>query len=44
MRMFSDTLVNWGSNGVFDPMAVYNTTGNVLGVPRTFKFTMGVRW
>jgi outer membrane receptor for ferrienterochelin and colicin len=22
----------------------YNTTGNIIGVPRTFKFTMGVRW
>ena len=43
-KNYTDTLVNWGSNGVFDPMAVYNTTGNVLGVPRTFKFTMGVRW
>jgi outer membrane receptor protein involved in Fe transport len=22
----------------------YNTTGNITGVPRTFKFSMGVRW
>ncbi|MER3547407.1 MAG: hypothetical protein C4338_07300, partial [Rhodanobacteraceae bacterium] len=22
----------------------YNKTGNIVGVPRTFKFTMGVRW
>jgi outer membrane receptor for ferrienterochelin and colicin len=22
----------------------YNPTGNITGVPRTFKFTMGVRW
>ncbi|MEO6968244.1 MAG: TonB-dependent receptor [Rhodanobacteraceae bacterium] len=22
----------------------YNTTGNISGVPRTFKFTLGVRW
>jgi outer membrane receptor protein involved in Fe transport len=22
----------------------YNTTGDIIGVPRTFKFTMGVRW
>lgn len=22
----------------------YNTTGNITGVPRTFKFTLGVRW
>ncbi len=22
----------------------YNTTGDIVGVPRTFKFTMGVRW
>ncbi|MGH8190030.1 MAG: TonB-dependent receptor [Rhodanobacteraceae bacterium] len=27
----------------FYPLA-YNTTGNIIGVPRTFKFTMGVRW
>ena len=27
----------------FYPIA-YNTTGNITGVPRTFKFTMGVRW
>ena len=43
-KNYTDTLVNWGSNGVFDPVAVYNTTGNITGVPRTFKFTMGVRW
>ena len=43
-KNYTDTLVNWGSNGVFDPVSSYNTTGNITGVPRTFKFTMGVRW
>ena len=27
----------------FDPIS-YNTTGNITGYPRTFKFSMGVRW
>ena len=27
----------------FYPLA-YNPTGNITGVPRTFKFSMGVRW
>ena len=43
-KNYNDTLVHWGSNGVYDPVASYNTTGNITGVPRTFKFTMGVRW
>jgi outer membrane receptor protein involved in Fe transport len=33
------------SNGVFNNYyAAYNTTGNIYGVPRTFKLTMGFRW
>ena len=43
-KNFVDTTVNWGANGVFDPMATYNTTGNITGVPRTIKFQVGVRW
>jgi outer membrane receptor protein involved in Fe transport len=43
-KNYVDTVQNWGSNGVFDPNVYYNTTGNITGVPRTFRFTMGVRW
>ncbi len=43
-KNYSDVLATWGSNGVYDPVVAYNTTGNITGVPRTFKFTMGVRW
>jgi hypothetical protein len=43
-KNYADTIVNWGSNGVFDPMVNYNTTGNITGVPRTIKFSVGMRW
>lgn len=43
-KNFVDTTVNWGANGIFDPVASYNTTGNITGVPRTIKFTVGMRW
>lgn len=36
---------NWGSNGVLNKFPVYyDTNGNIEGVPRTFKFTVGFRW
>jgi outer membrane receptor protein involved in Fe transport len=36
---------NWGSNGILNPHPVsYNTNGNIEGVPREFKFTLGFRW
>jgi hypothetical protein len=37
--------VNWGQNGVAsgDPVR-YNPIGNISGVPRTFKATMGLRF
>jgi hypothetical protein len=43
-KNYSDYSVNWGGNGVFDPNVVYNTTGNITGVPRTFKLSAGFRW
>ena len=43
-KNYINTTGNWGSNGVYNPMFAYNTTGDITGVPRTFKFTMGVRW
>jgi outer membrane receptor protein involved in Fe transport len=43
-KNYVDTFQSWGSNGVFDPNVYYNTHGNITGVPRTFKFTLGVRW
>ncbi|MGH8232685.1 MAG: TonB-dependent receptor [Rhodanobacteraceae bacterium] len=43
-KNYVDTIQNWGSNGVYDPDVVYNTTGQITGIPRTLKFTMGVRW
>jgi hypothetical protein len=43
-KNYSDYSVNWGSDGVFNPNVVYNTTGNITGVPRTFKLSAGFRW
>ena len=43
-KNYSDYSVNWGSNGVFNPFVIYNTTGNITGVPRTFKLSAGFRW
>src|SRR5579875_1162154 len=44
-KNYANTINNWDSNGVLNPDPVtYNTKGNIVDVPRTFKFTMGVRW
>ena len=43
-KNLSDFNTNWGSNGVFMPVATANTTGNMYTVPRTLKLSMGVRW
>jgi hypothetical protein len=42
---YADYLVNWGTNGIRNPDPVrYNPTGNLTGVPRTFKASMGWRF
>jgi outer membrane receptor protein involved in Fe transport len=42
---FSDYNTNFGSSGTLPANAVtYNTTGNILGVPRTLKAQVGVRF
>jgi outer membrane receptor protein involved in Fe transport len=42
---YADYLANWGSNGVPSPDPVrFNPTGNISGVPRTFKASMGWRF
>jgi outer membrane receptor protein involved in Fe transport len=42
---YSDYLVSWGSNGVANPNpVVYNRVGNITGVPRTFKMSMGFKF
>jgi outer membrane receptor protein involved in Fe transport len=42
---FSDTINNWGNNGVPNPNPVtYNPTGNITGVPRTFRVTAGYKF
>jgi hypothetical protein len=39
---YSDTIINWGKNGVPNPNPIiYNYTGNINGVPRTLKLTVG---
>jgi hypothetical protein len=39
---YSDTLNNWGTGGVYSPNPVpYNYKGNINGVPRTLKITVG---
>ncbi|MGH8215266.1 MAG: hypothetical protein ACREPZ_06220, partial [Rhodanobacteraceae bacterium] len=39
-KNYSDVISTYPT---FYPLA-YSTTGNITGVPRTFKFSMGVRW
>jgi hypothetical protein len=42
---YADTLNNWGSNGVPNPNpVVYNYIGNINGVPRTLKLTVGAKF
>jgi hypothetical protein len=42
---YSDYTTNYGSSGVLRANAVtYDTTGNILGTPRMFKATLGVRF
>ncbi|HEY7873003.1 MAG TPA: TonB-dependent receptor [Rudaea sp.] len=44
-KNYSDYSVRtWGGNGVLAPDIAYNTTGNISGVPRTFKLSAGFRW
>ena len=45
-KNYSDTLRNFSSNGVPNTVnpVLYNPTGNITGVPRTFKITMGFRF
>lgn len=43
-KNYSDYNTNWGSNGNLNPYFPFNRSGNVFTVPRTFKFTMGVRF
>jgi outer membrane receptor protein involved in Fe transport len=40
-----DTTNNWGANGVSNPNPVtYNYTGNITGVPRTLKLSIGAKF
>jgi outer membrane receptor protein involved in Fe transport len=42
---YFDYLFDWGQNGSANPDPVrYNRIGNITGVPRTFKATMGVKF
>ena len=42
---YADYLVSWGANGVANPNPVtYNRVGNITGVPRTFKMSMGFKF
>ena len=44
-KNYTDYIENWGSNGVLNSRPVsYNTNGNIDGVPRTLKFSLGFRW
>jgi outer membrane receptor for ferrienterochelin and colicin len=44
-RNYTDVLVNWGSGGVPNTNpAMYNPTGNITFVPRTIKFTVGMKF
>jgi len=42
---YSDTINNWGTNGVPNPNPVtYNYNGNINGVPRTLKLMVGAKF
>lgn len=42
---YSDAINNYGSGGVLNPDPTrYNPTGNITGVPRTFKISAGFRF
>jgi len=42
---YSDTINNWGANGVRNPNPVtYNYAGNINGVPRTLKLSVGAKF
>ena len=43
-KNINDYIVNWGANGVLNPMAVYNTSGGISTPTRTFKLTLGFRF
>lgn len=42
---YKDYLINWGSNGVYHPVAIFNTTNGDTWTPvRTVKLTAGFRF
>jgi hypothetical protein len=42
---YLDYLVSWGANGVRNPDPVeYNSIGNITGVPRTLKASIGMKF
>jgi outer membrane receptor protein involved in Fe transport len=44
-KNYTQYIENWGSNGILNSHPVsYNPWGNIEGVPREFKFTIGFRW
>jgi outer membrane receptor protein involved in Fe transport len=44
-KNYSTTTNTWDSGGHLNPNpVVYNTNGDIDGVTRTFKLTMGIRW
>ncbi|TCV92826.1 carboxypeptidase family protein [Luteibacter rhizovicinus] len=44
-KNYNDYLTNWGSNGVFNANgAQYNPNGNITFVPRTARFTVGLKF
>jgi outer membrane receptor protein involved in Fe transport len=44
-RNYADYIANWGQNGVAnrDPVK-YDTVGNITGVPRTLKMSLGMKF
>jgi hypothetical protein len=42
---YADTIINWGSNGIANANPItYNYNGNIDGVPRTLKLTVGAKF
>ncbi|HEY0179410.1 MAG TPA: TonB-dependent receptor [Dokdonella sp.] len=44
LKNYSDYNVNWGSNGVYNPVVTTTKSGNMWTLPRTFKLTLGLRF
>ena len=43
-KNYSDFATNWGANGIYNPVVMAVTSGNMYTYPRTLKFQLGFRF